>query len=131
MWEAAERQLRLLVDDVNGHYQVVDADAEVTRCLNADVVVEACRAWLNLTPNRSMSEALTRDSLAELWDAFELEYRHLGFGQLAVVARHVLALPASEAHAERLNKILRRICRKPGPRLRPRQKLARVIIAAA
>jgi hypothetical protein len=69
MREAAERQLRMLVDDMNGRYRVVDADAEVTRCLNADVVVEAFRTRLNLTPNRSMSEALTRDSLAELWDA--------------------------------------------------------------
>jgi hypothetical protein len=32
-------------------------------------------------------------------------------------------LSVSEAHAEGLNKILRRICRKSGPRLRPRQKL--------
>jgi hypothetical protein len=50
---------------------------------------------------------------------------------LTVVAHHVLALPASEAHAERLNKILRRICRKGGPRLRPRQKLACLIVAGA
>jgi hypothetical protein len=106
MREAAERQLRLLVDDMNGRYQVLDADAEVTRCLNADVAVEAFRAWLKLTPNRVMGEAFTRDSLAELWDAFELECEHLGFGQLAVVARHVLALPVSEVHAERLSKTL-------------------------
>jgi hypothetical protein len=65
-----------------------------------------------------------------LWNAFELEYRHVGFDQLTMVAHHVLALPASEAHAERLNKILRRICRKAGPRLRLRQKLARLIVAA-
>jgi hypothetical protein len=112
MREAAEHQLRLLVDDMNGRYQVADADAEVTRCLTADVVVEA----------------LTRDSLAELWDAFEREYRHLGFGQLAVVARHVLALPVSEAHAERLNQIIRRMCRKDGPRLRPRHHRRGVVL---
>jgi hypothetical protein len=78
-----------------------------------------------------MSEALAWDSLAELWNAFELEYRHLGFGRLAMVAHYVLALPVSDAHAERLNKILRRICCKAGPRLRPRQKLAPLIVAAA
>jgi hypothetical protein len=49
-----------------------------------------------------------------LWNGFELEYRHLGFGQWTVVAHHVLTLPASEPHAERMNKILRRICRKAG-----------------
>jgi hypothetical protein len=64
----------------------------VTRHLDADVVVEPFRAWLNLTPKGVMSEALAWDSLAELWNAFEPEYRHLGFGQLAVVARRVLAL---------------------------------------
>jgi hypothetical protein len=116
---------------MNGRYEVLDADAEVTRHLDADVVVEAFRAWLNLTPNRVMSEALAWDSHAELWNAFGLEYRHLGFGQLTVVAHHVLALPASEARAERLNKILRRICRKAGSRLRPRQKLARLTVTAA
>ena len=131
MQRAAERQLRLLVEDMNGRYEVLDADAEVTRHLDADVVVEAFRAWLNLTPNRVMSEALAWDSLAELWNAFELEYRHVGFGQLTVVAHHVLALPASEGHTERLNKILRRICRKAGRRLCPRQKVARLIVAAA
>jgi hypothetical protein len=112
---------------MNGRYEVLDADAEVTRHVDANVVVEAYRAWLNLTPNRVTSEVLAWDSLAELWNAFELEYRHLSFGQLAVVAHRVLALPASEAHAERLNKIPR----KAGSRLRPRQKLARLIVAAA
>jgi hypothetical protein len=130
MQKAAERQLRLLVDDMNGRYEIIDEDASVPRHLNPDLVVQAFRAWLNLTPSLAMSAALAQDSLAELWDAFEREYRHLGYGELSVVARHVLALPASEAHVERLNKILRRICRKAGPRLGARQKLARLIIAA-
>jgi hypothetical protein len=34
-----------------------------------------------------------RDSLAELWNAFELEYLHLGFGQLTVVAHHCWRSP--------------------------------------
>ena len=92
--------------------------------------MQAFRAWLNLTPSLAMSEALAQDSLAELWDAFEREYRHLGYNQLADVARHVLALPASEAHVERLNKILRRICKKAGPMLGQTQKLARLIFSS-
>jgi hypothetical protein len=43
MQRAAERLLRLLIEDVNGRYEVLDADAEVTRHLDADVVVEALR----------------------------------------------------------------------------------------
>jgi hypothetical protein len=113
MQRAAERQLRLLVEDMNGCYEALGANAEVTRHLDADVVVEAFRAWLNLTQNRVLSEALASDSLAELWNAFELEYRHLGFGRLAVVAHHVLALPANEAHAEPLAKVLRASAARP------------------
>jgi hypothetical protein len=62
MQRAAERRLRLLVEDMNGRYEVLDADTEVRRHLAADMVVEAFRAWLNLTPNRVMSEALAWDS---------------------------------------------------------------------
>jgi hypothetical protein len=81
MQRAAERQLRLLVEDMNSRYEVLDADAEVTRHLVADVVIDEFRAWLNLTPNRVMREALAWDSLTELWNAFELECRHLSLGQ--------------------------------------------------
>jgi hypothetical protein len=58
------------------------------------------------------------------------QFRHLGFGQLTVVAHHVLALPASEAHAERLNKILPNLPQRRTA-LVPWQKLARLIVAAA
>jgi hypothetical protein len=111
---------------MNGRFEALDADADVTRHLDAELVVEAFRAWLSGTPNRVMSEVIAQDSLAELWNAFELEHRHLGCGEFAAVACHVLALPASEAHAERLTRVLRRICGKAGRRLRPRQRDTRV-----
>jgi uncharacterized membrane protein YccC len=69
MQEAAERQLRLLVDDMNGRYEALDDYAEVTRHLHPDDVVEAFRAWLSLTPNHVLSDALALDSSAELWNA--------------------------------------------------------------
>jgi hypothetical protein len=129
MLEAAEGQLRLLVDDMNGRYQVVDADAEVTRCLNADVVIEAFRAWMAEPHAEPRHERGSHAGLAgRAVGRIRARVWAPRGGQMAIVACDVLALPASEAHAERLNKIPGSICRNAGPRLRARHSRKGVIL---
>jgi hypothetical protein len=55
--------------------------------------------------------------------------RAAGYDQLAVIAMHALALPATSCHVERLNKELRRIVRATGTRVSPSTELSRMILA--
>ena len=75
----------------------------------------------------ALALVLGQVSLLELWKESERGFRHPGDWQLSVVAVHVLGLPASESHVERLNKALRRIVLKAGPRL---PKMARLALSA-
>ena len=68
-------------------------------------------------------------SIRDCWMAIAETGRAAGYDQLAVIAMHALALPATSCHVERINKELRRIVRATGTRVSPSTELARMILA--
>jgi hypothetical protein len=66
-----------------------------------------------------------------LWTSRSANFSDSGVDQLGEVALHVLALPATQTHQERINKHLHRIIRACGARLGDETEYARLILGRA
>jgi hypothetical protein len=104
-----------LVDDANGDGEVLDASVQKAQNPDARMLLSRRSAAEPHAESR-IKQGWRTGLLAALWNAFELECRHPGNGQLAVVMRHVLALPPTRLTRMWLMKVLRRLWRKAEPR---------------
>jgi hypothetical protein len=132
MKDVATRELRLYVADLNTRLEAraaLDGCEESIALLDVETVVAAFEAFLHpWQPDEVLN--LMALPVRDMWTSLAEKYSRSGFAQLAEVALRVLALPASQAHQERLNKHLRRITHACGARLGDETEYARLILSA-
>ena len=129
MGQTAEVVLKQFVEDLNERFEVIDDEEEHPRHLDFETVKRAFGAWLTQAHPEPLVEAMQRPLLREIWDCWAATYRY-GLEQLSAVAMRLLAVPASEAHQERNNKVLREVYRTAGHALGPAQERARMLFAS-
>ena len=130
--DVATRALRLYVKDLTTREEARAAlqgrEGNVV-LLDVEVVVAAFEQFLNpWQPDEVLN--MMALPVRDMWTSLAEMYSRSGFVQLAEVALRVLALPASQAHQERLNKHLRRIIHACGARLGDDTEYARLILSA-
>ena len=113
MLQTAECVLEQIVDDLNARFDVIGKDEEQPHHLDFETVKRAFEAWLTQAHPAQLVAAMQQPLLRELWDCWARTYDY-GFAELSAVAMRLLAVPASEAHQERTNKVLREVWRTAG-----------------
>jgi hypothetical protein len=131
MKNVALRELRLYIEDLNTRFTSLNAmeHGPAHELLDAETVVAAFERFLNPIQSDEFLD-LSALPVRDLWTGLGAKFSRSGFNQLADVALRVLALRATQARQERLNKHLRRIIRACGMQLADRTEFAPLIRSA-
>jgi hypothetical protein len=119
------------IDDLNTREMTLNGMGQgpAHELLDAKIVIAAFEQFLNPIQSDEFLDLMALP-VRDLWTGLGAKFGRSGFDRLAEVALPVLALPATQAHQERLNKHLRRIIRACGTQLADQTGFPRLILSA-